>query len=228
MINKSNIVIFFFISIFAIIIGMVTNLIIITILGLCVLISLVIFANKASKKEKDDLLLKVRGIALKHDFPQDIITLSSDNKKALSISEEQSSVLLIELLPKSEDSLDIVRMVNFNDVIEVKVNKNSSTITRSSRGSQIGSAMIGSIVAGGIGAIIGGLSGSKTSKESIRKLSLEIVINDLKKPSFEVSFYDSEVELKVNGDEYNRITDEMNQWYRMFTVILHQNKISTS
>ncbi|MEK5444442.1 hypothetical protein [Fredinandcohnia sp. FSL W7-1320] len=41
--------------------------------------------------------------------------------------------------------------------------------------------MLGGIVAGGVGAVIGGLSGSQTSTNEVKKIQLQVVVNDTKK-----------------------------------------------
>lgn len=185
------------------------------------IISSIIKVNEETKKDKITALEKAKKITKDNNFPTDTLVISYNNKKALSISEELSSILTVDLTTNN------VRKVKFVDIIEAKVKQNSSTVTRTSRGSQLGGAIVGGVLAGGVGAVIGGLSGEKTSNEAIKKLSLEIVINNLKDPIFEIEFYDSVGELKVDSDKYKAIASDLNKWYRMFTVILYQNKQET-
>lgn len=147
--------------------------------------------------------------------------------KVLSIDEERSTVLVIEIQGdiSVEEALKnpTIHKIKFEDIIEVKVNSDSTTITSTSRGSQLGGALVGGVLAGGAGAVIGGLSGKTKSNESIKKLVLEIVVNSISNPVIEVPFYDSKiVELKAGTPQHDEITQKINLWYRKFTVILHQ------
>lgn len=148
------------------------------------------------------------------------------NIKVLTISEEQSAVAIINIAGniEVEKACDdaIIQRINFDDIVEVKVNSDSSTITSTSRGSQLGGAIVGGVLAGGAGAIIGGLSGKTKSSESMKKLVLEIVVNSISNPVIEIPFYDSTVELKARTPQYEEVTQAINLWYRKFTVILHQ------
>ncbi|MEV9639669.1 hypothetical protein ABZ756_03095 [Mammaliicoccus sciuri] len=151
----------------------------------------------------------------------------SGDLKALMICSNRPQIVIINIQGNIDIELAcknaLVQKINFNKIIEVKVLSNSSTVTATSRGSQVGGALVGGVLLGGTGAIIGGLSGKTKTNESIRNLSLEIVIDDISNPVIEIPFHTiKQPELKFGTDNYERVTKEINNWYRKFTVILHQ------
>ncbi|MBU8877951.1 hypothetical protein BGM26_02955 [Bacillus sp. FJAT-29790] len=199
-------------------------------LGFILWITLGIIILNGNAQDAEDFSSRIKLILLNENingekYISNVGTLSK--RKVLSINEELSSIIIVEVPSyvdlKIANSIPKVHNVKFSDIIEVKLNANSSTITSTSRGSQLGGAIVGGVLAGGVGAIVGGLGGKTESIESIRKLVLEIVVNDLSNPIFEIPFYDSASELKLGSDKYNKITNQANHWYRKFTVILYQN-----
>lgn len=80
---------------------------------------------------------------------------------------------------------------DFADIISVDLCKNGATITSTNRGSQILGAIAGGIAFGGVGAIIGGLSGSTTSSEKIKQIAIRVTVEDVSNPSYEINFFRS-------------------------------------
>lgn len=59
-----------------------------------------------------------------------------------------------------------------------------SSVTSNSRTSQLAGAIVGGVLFGGVGAIVGGLTGKKNNARMIKELALHIVVNDRAKPLF--------------------------------------------
>ncbi|MFM9533739.1 MULTISPECIES: hypothetical protein [unclassified Lysinibacillus] len=146
------------------------------------------------------------------------------DRMVLSINEITEEVIIVKIpkLSKEYRQPD-VQKIKFQEIIEVKVISNSNTVTSTSRVSQVGGALVGGVLAGGVGALIGGLSGQTKSKETIKDIKLEIVVNNISNPIIEVPFYETKIsELKSGTPKYEQIIKEINLWYRKFTVILHK------
>ena len=58
------------------------------------------------------------------------------------------------------------------------------------RGSQLAGVAVGGILLGGVGAVIGGLSGSKRSVNKVRKMILRFVTDDFTKPNHDIVLLD--------------------------------------
>lgn len=123
---------------------------------------------------------------------------------------------------------------NFADIIESEVIVDNQTITKTARGSQLGGALVGSVLAGGIGAIIGGLSGSKRSDDYIKRAEIKLTINDLENPVCKITFLDGQDEdhkvlkkgFRKNDFRIKGMLQELDKWQAMFDVILNNKKIS--
>lgn len=119
---------------------------------------------------------------------------------------------------------------DLEDIIESEVVMDSHTITKTARGSQIGGAAVGGILLGGIGAIIGGLSGNKGSFDQVKEMDIKLTVNNLEKPVHKINFLDGKdknyKKMKNGFDkdspEYKGALKNIEKWQGMFDVILNQ------
>jgi len=82
-------------------------------------------------------------------------------------------------------------VVNFSDVIGVELIEDGSTVSKKSTTRTIGGAIVGGILAGGAGAIVGGLSGPSTQKNKVSSVSVKILLRNLDNPALVVNCFDS-------------------------------------
>lgn len=121
---------------------------------------------------------------------------------------------------------------DFADIIESEVVVDSHTITKTARGSQIVGAAVGGVLLGGVGAIIGGLSGSKDSFDQVKEMDIKLTINDLNSPIHKINFLDGkDEEYKImkkgfhkDSPEYKRAFKSMEKWQGMFDIILNNRE----
>ena len=81
--------------------------------------------------------------------------------------------------------------VPFSGIIKAEVLRDGTQVASTNRGSQALGAAIGAVAFGGVGAIIGGLSGSLTSSSGTKRLSIQITVDNASKPIHEVTFYET-------------------------------------
>lgn len=167
---------------------------------------------------------KVYNTITQLNYKYDKLLMANDLKSVIGFNKENKSILLLNRNKLEEDFNH--KMVNFEDIIEVKIKRNSETLTTTSRGSQLASATVGGLAFGGIGMLIGGLSGSSKSSTLTKKLSLEIVINDFDYPVFEIVFINMSNGLNESDELFKILTKDLDHWYRVFTVIIHQNNLN--
>lgn len=79
--------------------------------------------------------------------------------------------------------------IPYSDIIGCEIKTNGNSVTKTNRGSQAAGAAIGAVALGGVGLLLGGLSGSKTNRESLMKI--EVVIQTLNEdfPSHTVTLF---------------------------------------
>lgn len=112
-----------------------------------------------------------------------------------------------------------LRVIGFPDLIESEVVVDGHSVTKTSRASQFVGTAVGAVLAGGVGAIIGGLSGSKSTKEKVNGVSLKLIVNDTKDPIHVIDFF----EMTSTGSTVPQIAlDEAKYWHDLLSVIIKQ------
>jgi hypothetical protein len=78
---------------------------------------------------------------------------------------------------------------DYSKILQCELVIDGETISKKSTGSAVGRAVLGGILTGGIGAIIGGVTGKSSQKQTIKNMDLKIIINDTTNPIFKINFY---------------------------------------
>jgi hypothetical protein len=84
----------------------------------------------------------------------------------------------------------------FTDIVKVELIQDGVEVSSTSRGSQAVGTAVGALALGGVGAIIGGLSGSKRTQTGTKMMSIRVTVDDMDNPIHEIVFYTS---IKANG-----------------------------
>jgi len=85
---------------------------------------------------------------------------------------------------------------DFRRVTAVEIVENGQTVTNTNRSSQFIGAAVGDLLLGGVGAIVGGLSGSTRSTSNVKSLHLKITVDDQTNPVWLICFF---VDSSQNG-----------------------------
>jgi hypothetical protein len=109
-------------------------------------------------------------------------------------------------------------MITYRDLLSSEVFEDNVTITKTARGSQLGGALIGGLALGGVGAIIGGLSGNKTSSDKVNRIDLRITVNRTGSPVHDINFMN--VEGKKNGIIYKTAMKQTRHWHGLLGVLI--------
>ena len=115
------------------------------------------------------------------------------------------------ILSRDSDYKPFYKLVPFKDILVTEIYEDGQTITQTSRMSQAGGAMIGALMLGGIGAIIGGLSGKQTSSNEISEIDLRLTINDVENPIYDINFLDTST--TRSSELYKNTMKEVRTWY---------------
>ncbi|PZD97155.1 hypothetical protein DNH61_04510 [Paenibacillus sambharensis] len=147
---------------------------------------------KYDRKLKDKEKAKEQSVILngfdkvKNRFTITKSCLSEDHLTGIAIDEERKQVCLV----RDGDSNN-VKIYSYRDLLESKIVEDGVMVTTTCRESQIGGALIGSLIAGETGAIIGGLSGTTTTSKKVTRIDLHITVNDMEEPTFYLKFSSS-------------------------------------
>lgn len=119
---------------------------------------------------------------------------------------------------KSEKAYD------FAEISSVEVVKNGSTIRKMNRGSQLVGTAIGGLAFGGIGAIIGGLSGSSRSEELLQSVSLRVTVNDPGKPVHTICFYSDREGTRLEGIVAKSVFQQIERFHGHIVNAIQQSQ----
>lgn len=85
------------------------------------------------------------------------------------------------------------RVYSVADVMSVEVYEDGRSISQANRGRQVGAALVGNFIAGGPGAVIGGLGAKVRSRDEIHDLTLRLTLDDAEFPLFDLKLNKSVV-----------------------------------
>lgn len=177
-----------------------------------VMITIAVMVENAKQKAT----ARQTGQLLRSDFNPDVIHGSAFGKLGIAIdgTRRKFAILQGDNTPKVFD---------FSQLTAVEVMRDGSSITKTNRGGQAAGAAVGALLLGPAGLLLGGLTGSKRSIETISKLSLMIYVSDFIQPAYEVVFHQH---LGSGGTKVSDLTmtmNELNAWHGRMQAILATN-----
>jgi hypothetical protein len=92
-------------------------------------------------------------------------------------------------------------------------------VTKTSRSSQLGGAILGGILAGGVGAIIGGLSATQETTTDVKQIDLNIIVNDTSSPQLMITMFKSGINSPVDKKP---AMDNARHWHNLISILIHQ------
>lgn len=135
----------------------------------------------ASAKENEKMLgekLQKLGVELAADFR--FIHLDEMYKLqniSVAISKDRELLFITGLGQYTDHKLDVSKLT------EVELRAQETSITKAARGSQIIGVAVGGALLGGVGAVIGGLSGKQIAASEVKSLKLHLKFDDFENPS---------------------------------------------
>ncbi|MFA7242804.1 MAG: SHOCT domain-containing protein [Sulfuricellaceae bacterium] len=184
-----------------------------TLVGIVLVLAVIIGIFQAveiSKKKKamEAYLLGIPGFSATQKV------IGNDGATGLAIDERRRKVCLIDHRQQSVSC----RVVTYKDLLSSEIFEDGSTVTKTVRTSQIGGALVGSLALGGVGAIIGGLSGKTKTSGKVKRIDLRITVNDTKSPLHDVNFLNLETE--QGGFIYEGAMKTARHWHGLVAVLI--------
>lgn len=112
------------------------------------------------------------------------------------------------------------RLMGFKNILETRIVENGATVTKTSRTSQIGGAALGGLLAGNVGAMVGGLSGKKTSENEVSSLELIIIVNSFNDPIIKIPFFDVRSSVKKTDKTYLTALNDVQKWNAILGTLI--------
>lgn len=173
------------------------------------------------KKETEELL---------QEFIHSQSTISDDYLNALLL-DEASQTLFIATREDLETGFDVKEFL-FNEIYESSIEEDGKQIALISRGGLLG----GTLLDDGGNSLVYIMEPENNkkndteetediSKDTVSKLSLKLVVDDLASPIIEYVFLESEEKIDKDSDEYKDAAKECKKWHQMISVLIKRHDL---
>lgn len=156
------------------------------------------------------------------DFTVTQKVFGCDGKSGIAFDDAKGAVCLVI----HEGGLVSKRVLQTSDLLAVELFEDGNSITKTVRSSQVGGALLGGLALGGVGAIIGGLSGKTKTSNKISAVDLRITVNDVSKPLHDVAFINFEVE--KTSLVYKQAIQQARHWAGVLDVLIKRADASSN
>ena len=181
-------------------------------ISVVVILIFFIFAKIKRSNKQNTLIDKFKKIK---NFELDRGMISNDLKKGIAVDNTKNKICILK---NNKDSIDTI-IYEYRDLLESEILEDGESVTKTSRGSQLGGALLGGMIFGGVGAVIGGLSGKKTHTDKVSSIDLKIIVNDINSPMIIINF------MSLPGAEKSTTTYKNNiqsarEWNSLLSVLI--------
>ncbi len=182
--------------------------VIIFVVGIVVVGVIQVINTSNKKKAMDDHLGIIK------DFSATQKIMGSDGNTGLAIDEQRKKICLIDHRQHNVTT----RVFVYKDLLSSEIFEDGATVTKTVRSSQLGGALIGGLALGGVGALIGGLSGKTQTSGKVKRVDLRLTVNDTKYPLHDINFID--LETKKDGFLYKQAIQQARHWHGLIEVLI--------
>lgn len=161
-------------------------------------------------------------LATKLDI-ENIIKFSNNNKKLLEEFEATKKIGSYIEIDENKKQLIIPdgfmgkkinpRVYNFEDIIDYELLEDGESITKGG----LGRAVVGGALLGGVGAIVGGVTGKKKTKNLINSLKIKVTVNDTNSPTTYINLINTQT--KASSFVYKVAYSSAQEILSIFAVI---------
>lgn len=110
------------------------------------------------------------------------------------------------------------KIYTFDDIVEYELLEDGDTVTKGG----LGRAIVGGALVGGVGAVVGGVTGKKKTKSVINNLRIKITVNDTSNPSIYINLINTPT--KANSFLYKMAYESAQEILSMFSIITQNNE----
>ena len=146
-----------------------------------------------------------------------------DNGIQIDTSSKQVCLIVSDNAKDSRRSAETeseFKFIPYDKLLTSQINEDGETVTTASSqaklGSVVGRSIVGGLLLGGVGVVVGGLSGKRVgtakTQRNVTKLELELIIDDLAYPVHRVCFLDMQPGDKFDKGKVRRAREEIYFW----------------
>lgn len=174
----------------------------IVLIGILLFFILGLAGSGKAKDQKEQIKKKLINAGNLNDSK---FLLNPDLNKKITLDTNQKRVIIHSL--NIDGNIESVE-VDFKNIIKSEIVVDENVVTSFSRGGQLAGSLIGGIAAGGIGAVIGGLTSNKQSTKRIKKIDLKLLIENFQNPIITFDFLQGRTDVGLENTSGFKDTDE--------------------
>ena len=119
-----------------------------------------------------------------------------------------------------------IKTIFFNEIQGIDISEDGTSVFNKSTSSAVGRAVVGGLLFGGVGAIVGGVTGKSKEKKTLNSYKVTIQLSDISNPTYEIEFVTDPIESGTVGDEMmKQINTCVNKLKSVLTAIIKANEI---
>jgi len=188
-------------------------------IALGLFVAMLSYDKFTGEENRDNFIKSVNDYLKEHEIKVDRSDFSTTNYNNITFSHSEGILYLFNNSPSFN-----VKAIDYKDIVESHLMENGSTLTKTSRSSQVVGAAVGGALAGGVGAIVGGLSGNQKSKEAVKSIDIRIVLNDLNNPVLTFPIKDDREEFEKDSPIYKQIYNTAYELHKTISIIIKQQE----
>ncbi|HAR6103686.1 TPA: SHOCT domain-containing protein [Staphylococcus pseudintermedius] len=116
------------------------------------------------------------------------------------------------------------KIFDFKDIESVEIIEDNVSVSKTDRKSQLIGAGIGGAIAGGTGAILGGLSGKSTTVQEVQNITLRVAVKNYNNPIYDFPILRQKKPINKMDDIYKFSYKEAYVWHNILTKIINEEK----
>lgn len=112
------------------------------------------------------------------------------------------------------------RVFSYSDLMSVQIIENNEVSYNKSTIRTVGGTIVGGALLGGVGAVVGGLSGSSKKKEVIESLKVRLLIRDINSPTIDLYYVSNNKLNKTDPFYINYYLEPANELKNVLSIII--------
>lgn len=150
------------------------------------------------------------------DFSASKEIMGKDGFSGIAVDVSRKKICLIKL-----DGINTKhRVIDYHNIVSSEIIEDGTSVTKTSRTSQVGGAIIGGLAFGGVGALVGGLTGAKKTSDKVNNIDLQIIVNDPLDPLHKINFLN--LPTGKHSILYKEAIDKAKNWHATVEILIKQ------
>lgn len=212
------------------------------IIGVCIVSYFLINGQtfKSDVNQSNKLLIanqnKLYAYLRKNELDQFKKYISNDYKNGIIFDESKNELWFFSKKFTNEDGTFEYSFSKYKttQVIQSEIIIDNNSVYKTERGNQLLGAAVGGIAFGNAGAIVGGLTGTKTKETTIKNIDLKISVDDFNNPTHKISFlsnvdvYTGQIDKNGYSAESSKVKAALNhieRWRGIMEIIIKQQNM---